>query len=387
MIVERLRLANVRNIESASLELGRGVNLLVGANGAGKTAVLEAVHLLLRRRSFRTSRAREVIRRGAPHMGVSLEGVDSVQGDLRVSTVHDTSGKVELRRNGERVRQASAVAALLPVQLMLPDLPDLVFGGPAGRRQWLDWGAFHVKQSYADVQRDYSRALRQRNAALRAMAGQGTGDSALEAWTDQVAELGERLSETRREYLAEVTAPVAECLQRLAPELEVTFRLQRGWSGENLASDLVAGLARDVKSGVTHVGPHRADVRVLFEGQTAASVLSRGQGKVLASALRIGQALDLGRRGDGPEGDASDGVTDSVTRATREGRQTLFLVDDMGAELDEMHGERFFDLLSDIGCQILATTVRPDSWFPGVAEGGATMFHVEQGRISSARTP
>lgn len=311
-------------------------------------------------------------------MGVSLEGKDAARGDLRVSTIHDASGKVELRRNGERVRQASAVAALLPVQLMLPDLPDLVFGAPAGRRQWLDWGAFHVKQSYADVQRDYNRALRQRNAALRGMAGHGTDDATLEAWTDQVAELGERLGESRQEYLTEVTAPVTECLDRLAPELKVSFSLQRGWSGENLASDLAAGLARDVKSGITHVGPHRADVRVVFEGQTAASVLSRGQGKVLASALRIGQALDLGRRDDGSDGEAGDGVED----ASREGRQTLFLVDDMGAELDEMHGERFFDLLSDIGCQILATTVRPDSWFPGVAGGAATMFHVEHGRIS-----
>ena len=376
MIVERLRLANVRNIESATLELGQGVNLLVGANGAGKTAVLEAVHLLLRRRSFRTVRTREVIRHGAPHMGVSLDGEDAARGELRVSTVHDPSGKVELRRNGERVRQASAVAALLPVQLMLPDLPDLVFGGPAGRRQWLDWGAFHVKQSYADVQRDYNRALRQRNAALRGMAGQGPGDGALHAWTDQVAELGEGLSEARQEYLTEVTAPVAECLHRLAPELQVSFGLQRGWSGESLVSDLAAGLARDVKSGVTRVGPHRADVQVLFEGQAAASVLSRGQGKVLASALRIGQALDLGRR-DGSE-------DDDAAQQTQAGRQTLFLVDDMGAELDEVHGQRFFDLLRDIGCQILATTVRPDSWFPGVTEGAATMFHVEQGRISKA---
>ena len=372
MIVERLRLANVRNIESASLELGRGVNLLVGANGAGKTAVLEAVHLLLRRRSFRTVRPREVIRHGATHMGVSLEGRDAAQGELRVSTVHEASGKVELRRNGERVRQASAVAALLPVQLMLPDLPDLVFGGPAGRRQWLDWGAFHVKQSYADVQRDYNRVLRQRNAVLRGMAGQGAGDATLTAWTEQVAELGERLGEARQEYLTEVTAPVGECLQRLAPELEISFALQRGWSGESLASDLAVGLARDVKSGATRVGPHRADVQVLFEGQVAASVLSRGQGKVLASALRIGQALDLGRR-DGWEGEAQQA-----------GRQTLFLVDDMGAELDEVHGERFFDLLRDIGCQILATTVRPDSWFPGVSDGAATMFHVEHGRVSGA---
>ncbi len=374
MIVERLRLANVRNIESATLELGRGVNLLVGANGAGKTAVLEAVHLLLRRRSFRTARVREMIRRGASRVGVSLEGTDAARGELRVSTIHDASGKVELRRNGERVRQASAVAALLPVQLMLPDLPDLVFGGPAGRRQWLDWGAFHVKQSYADMQRDYGRALRQRNAALRGVAVQGVSDAALEAWTDQVAERGERLSEARREYLTEVTAPVTECLARLAPELQVSFALQRGWSGETLASDLAAGLAHDVRSGVTHAGPHRADVRIHFEGQAAASVLSRGQGKVLASALRIGQALDLGR---------GDDVSEGATQQARAGRQTLFLVDDMGAELDEMHGERFFDLLSDIGCQILATTVRPDSWFPGVSDGGATMFHVEQGRISA----
>ena len=128
MIVERLAIANVRNIESARLDLDPRLNLLVGPNGAGKTSALEAFYVLIRGRSFRTTQAERVIRNEADGMTVAATLVDEQLGSIRLGYGRQRRGRVELRRNGQVVRQASRVAALLPIQLLLPDLPELVFG-------------------------------------------------------------------------------------------------------------------------------------------------------------------------------------------------------------------------------------------------------------------
>ncbi len=354
MIVERLDVENVRNIESARLALDPGVNLIVGPNGAGKTALLEALYLLIRGRSFRTNRPEATIRHHQDRMGIGAGCQDAGLGSLRLSHVRQRSGQVELRRDGRLVRQVSSVAALLPIQLLLPDLADLVFGAPAGRRQWLDWGVFHVKHDHIDNLRDYLRALRHRNAVLR------TGDrQTLAAWTARVAELGEVVAAARRAYFERAEPRVRECVAALSPGLVPCFSYFAGWRGENLAETLGQQLDRDVQSGATHSGPHRADVGINHGSDSAAQVLSRGQGKVVASALRLGQARDL----------------------MDAGKQSLFLIDDVGAELDRTHNERFHGLLADMRCQVVATTAHAAWAEPLTRSRRGRMFHVEQGRL------
>lgn len=357
MIVERLDIENVRNIESAHLELHSGVNLLVGLNGSGKTAALEAVHLLIRSRSFRTSRTEGIIRRGQGRMGVGAGMRDAEKGALRLTYARERGGAVALRRDGRVVRHSSQVAALLPVQALLPSLADLVFGSPAGRRQWLDWGAFHVEPDYAASLRGYLRALRQRNALLRA------GDlQTLPIWTARVAEFGETVASARRAYFGRVEPEVMACLSVLSPELSIRFRYFAGWKGENLAETLGRQYDRDVKSGTTGSGPHRADIDIEDDTDAASLTLSRGQGKAVASALRLGQARDL------------------MTLGTR----SLFLIDDVGAELDQGHNERFYTLLNDMECQIVATSARSDTGEMLMGYRQGRMFHVKQGCLEQA---
>lgn len=356
MIVERLDVENVRNIESGHLEFDPGVNLLVGPNGAGKTAILEALHLIFRGRSFRTARTEGLVRHGQDRLAVGVGGRDVAQGLVRLSYVRHR-GRVELARDGRTIRQSSVVAALQPIQLLLPDVADLVFGPPAERRQWLDWGAFHVKHDHANRLRDYLRALRHRNALLR-----GDDLQTLSAWTERVAELGEVVAQTRRDYFEEIETDVQGCLAALGLEVELGMDYLPGWKGTNLLETLGQQLERDVKSGMTNAGPHRADIIIKCGHDDAAQVLSRGQGKVVASALRLGQARYLAASGE----------------------RSLFLIDDVGAELDRVHNERLAAVLDDLDCQIVATSAHPDAGehLTGVRKG--RWFHVKQGQLLAA---
>ena len=361
MWFRRLEIHDLRNLERVLLDLEPGLNYFFGDNGAGKTAILEAAHLLARGRSFRGHQPHELIRRGQASTTVHAVVEDEHRGEQTVGLTRSRSGRPELRINGQPARRLSQAAELLPLQVMVPSLSDLVFGPPSGRRQWLDWGVFHVEHSYLRVLREYLHALRQRNAALKAVAAGELGPAELEVWTTGMANAGEAVSEHREAYLRELVPVIGQILGELAPGLAVEASFRRGWPEDApLRKVLGESVPREVKLGVSQSGPHRADLELRASGALAGASLSRGQGKALASALMLAQARLL--------------------RQTAR-RSSVFLIDDIGAELDLPHSERFFRLLAGLGAQILATSNSGPgaiSSMPGVA---TALFHVEHGRV------
>jgi len=355
---DRLEISFFRNLSSVTLDLNPGLNFFYGANGAGKTAVLEAVHLLGRGRSFRTHRARTLIQHDAEALTVRATIDDEQRGVQTVAMSKNLAGQTELKINGLTERRLSEAARLVPLQVMLPEIAELVFGGPQNRRQWLDWGTFHVKPEYLRSLRDYLRILKQRNAALKAAPGAG---SDLGPWTTQLVEAAEIVDAHRVDYLQAFVPEFEYTVGRLAPELEIALVYQRGWpDGESLDKVLGEWGPREVKSGATQAGPHRADIELRAGGSKASAVLSRGQGKAIASALKVGQARLL---------------------AESARRSSVFLIDDIGAELDESHNSRFFEMLDEMGCQILATsTQKPVNANPFTGET-INVFHVEHGTV------
>jgi len=360
----RLEISCFRNLTSVAAELGSGLNYFYGENGAGKTAVLEAVHLLCRGRSFRTHKVANLIQHEADRLVVRAGTEDEFRGPGSLAISKDRRSRTELKINGQAERRLSEVAQLTPLQVMLPDIADLVFGGPVNRRSWLDWGTFHVKHDYLGTLRDYLRAVKQRNALIREAAD----GRELRPWNDKLVELAGRVTHDRLDYLDQLVPCFRSVLQRLAPELELEVGYSRGWpAGETLQKVLGDSLPREVKYGATQWGPHRADVRLRHKDAPANVMLSRGQGKIVASALQIAQALLLTERGQ---------------------RRTVFLIDDAGAELDFAHNVRFFELLREVGGQILATTTRLPGSDQSITRiydqtGGTEIrvFHVERGEV------
>lgn len=357
----------VRNLQKVALDLSPGLNYLYGENGAGKTALLEALHLLARGRSFRPGQVSDLVRSGAEQLLVHAVVEDELRGRQSLGLGRGRKGRSDLRLNGQAGRRLSEVAALLPLQVMVPSLSDLVFGGPGERRRWLDWGVFHVEHHYLRVLRGYLQAIRQRNAALRSMAGGKLADTGLEPWNEECARLGEEVDQFRRRYLKDLEPVVRRVLADLAPELTLEMQYRPGWQdGLPLRKVLGDSAQSEVKWGATRHGPHRADVELRVAGLAAGGSLSRGQGKSLACALMLAQA---------------EWLRNAVNRTS------VFLIDDIGAELDLPHSYRFFRQLNDLGVQIVATSTAPVQslgTLPGVQ---TRVFHVEHGQVRQIADP
>ena len=339
MILDRLEVRNCRNLAEVEFEPSHSLNLIVGPNGAGKTTMLEAVHLLIRGKSFRRGGVDAIVRHSQESMDLAARWCSANRVVIgRCSK--ERSIPIKLERDGTLLRTISQAALLIPVHVLLPSMADLVFGAPVFRRQWLDWGVFHVKPQFAREHRLYRHALSQRNAALR------TRDSAsIRLWSERLADAAEAVVESRREYMIGLRPHLTESLLQMCPELAVDVDIFNGFRGSSMQEELEKQLPRDVELGITRYGPHRADIvihtcRDSGSGRVANRAvvsleLSRGQGKAVACALNLAQALHLKEHRTIP----------------------IFLIDDICSEFDSVHSERLMFALWEIGAQVLATTI------------------------------
>lgn len=349
MALQSLTITGLRCFERAEMAPAPGLNLVVGKNASGKTSLLEAIFLLGRGRSFRAARREGMIREGADQLRVVARLADA-----RVLGVEVSPGGWSARAGGQPVTQLAHLAGLLPVQLMDPDVHRLVQEGPGERRRYLDWATFHVKPGFLDAWRGYQRALRQRNAALKSRHG----TAEIEAWERALAENGRILDRLREETVAALAEPVNEASKwLLGAELRLEYRPGQT-AGLDLGDALAAHRQRDARAGMTQVGPHRADLAVLLDDHRARGWVSRGQQKLVAAAMVLGQGRLLGPLW---------------------GSAGVLLVDDPAAELDAEHCERLLALISDLPFQVFLTALDAGA-LPGLL--AAATFHVEQGRIA-----
>ena len=348
------------------LRFAPGLNFVTGPNGSGKTSILESVSLLCRGQSFRTPNIRTVIRHGEEGLGVWGQVGDEVRGTLKVAFNKNRLNETEVKINGTEVRRASELVESMPIQVITADSAEVVLGPPKARRRYLDWGLVHERSGYLTWRREYQRILRQRNTCLRSELGKDQ-DRLLDAWDDRLAEIGQRIAQYQAEYLEAINIRLVEVLLALGETgdspLPVSLNYHPGWveDGEELLSVLHSTRERDVKLGRTVVGPHAADVQIQVGEHSAARILSRGEAKSLAQALNVAQA-------------------DQLHKA--KGRSSLFLVDELAAELDEQRRLKFLDLLRARQYQVLAASAIPLGE-PGQRDarlGEYRLFHVEQGR-------
>jgi DNA replication and repair protein RecF len=354
MHISRLEVGDLRILRSVAISPCRGLNLIVGSNGTGKTSVLEGVYLLGSGRSFRTRHLSALIRRGVGGFRVFGEVVGDGGRSVALGLARSGEG-MEGRVGGRRVARSSDLARELAVALVRPESHRLVGGGPGERRRLLDWGLFHVEPAYHGVLQRYGRGLRQRNAALRSSRRTGS----VRAWDGELAETGEQVSVWRAGYVERLGPFLMGQGQRLLG-MHVSVRYRRGWSeGMSLGEALERNLPVDRERGATSAGPQRADVLLQVDGLPVEEALSRGQAKLLVGAVVLSQC----------------GLV-----AEEAGVHPVVLVDDLAAELDERNRHRFLENLAELGNQAFVTSVTGEL---GVKEVGSEKrtFHVEQGSV------
>jgi DNA replication and repair protein RecF len=355
MGLQSLDIRDFRNIQNASLTFSSGLNLITGANAAGKTSLLEAIYCLGRVRSFRTAVADEPVRYG--QTAYRLVGRIRQPGGrvVPVGIERQTNG-LQVHLDGRSIRRLSDLAGSFPVQVMSGDTDNILEGGPRYRRQAIDWALFHVEPPYREFWQRYTRALRQRNAALR----KGVAIEQIRAWDAEIQEAGEQIDRMRNQYFQALQPKLELMLSDLLPGMSVSLHYQSGWPAAlELAEALVQALERDRIQGYTRYGVHRADFRMRVDGRSARAHCSRGQQKSLSVAFMLAQI---------------------ALQQDREVALGAFLLDDFASELDEAHQQRVLCALRDLQAQVFVTAIQ------GIRTDHAVWqetkrFHVEHGEI------
>jgi DNA replication and repair protein RecF len=350
MTLGLIRIKNLRNITEIEIEPAKGTNLIWGANGSGKTSLLEAIYILGRGRSFRNRENAAIIRKGQESLEIFGYLSEPDRERLGIG-IRKKRKSTEARIGGEPVKKISLLARTLPISILTPRSHEILERGSQYRRRYLDWGVFHVEHSYRDVSERYHRILQQRNAALR-RPGADSG-----VWDRELVETGKQLNQIREGYIETLIPNVLDLCSRFLPQAELSFEWRRGWKGGlELEEALIQTRHTDTSRGYTATGPHRADLAIKINGELADRVVSRGQQKMLVAAMKIAQAQ----------------LTMKST-----GTDTVMLVDDLPAELDAENRERLLGELKESRLQVYITGVEKGLFQGGLVE---KMFHVEHGQ-------
>lgn len=354
MPVQAFAATDFRNLARIELDPAPGFNLIWGPNAAGKTSVLEAIAYLGRGRSFRGASTTDLVRHGQQAF-VLFGRVGDGSRECRVGVRNGPAG-LEIRIDGVSGGGAAALARALPMQIIDPNVHDLIGGGPEQRRRYLDWIAFHVEHGYLQAWRRFRQVLRQRNAALR---GEVSG-AVLKGWNAEFVAAAERIDRGRKQALATAAPVLREVIGDLYGD-EVAVEYVAGWNPEKeLAAVLEETERRDRLAGATQRGPQRGDLRVGLAARQARNIVSRGQEKLLACGLVLA-------------------ATETVQTALE--RPMTLLLDDPAAELDKEAVGRLLRRVEALGSQVIATSLTPDAF---ATPAGTALFHVEHGRLSPA---
>jgi len=361
-----IRTAGFRNLVSESVSWSGASNLVAGANGQGKTNLLEAIAVLGNLRSFRVPSMRQVVAHGA--LEFVLEGrVETLSGVVRLRQ-HVTVGP-PVRRVLEISGCAASVSQYLqvfPVFTLSGSDRELVAGGPSARRAFLDRFAFLLETEFFDEVFCYRRTLRQRNAALIS----AVDDREMEVWENRLAKAAAAVVHRRRRMSERLVESFDTIYSELRsdgfPRVELSYRGEAGLEQAEKVVELEEYYqkrynetrVRDRRTGFTSEGPHRHDLGLRADGRTVRHTLSSGQFKVLAAALRLA----------------------SLTQVERQrGEHLPVIIDDVDAELDRVVLERLIAHLEGERQLFLSSA---DGRLFQKLKAGSNRLEVHQGKVA-----
>ncbi len=380
MIIKRISVRNIRNLQQVDLADLARVNIFSGLNGSGKSSVLEAIHVLSTGKSFRTSQLKQYI---SHQQQSAVVYADTSANTFAVQKFND--GKNLIKLDGQSVANFAQVAKTMPVVLIDPAMLTVLEEGSAARRALFDWAVFHVEPKFYETWIQYQRALKQRNKQLK----EKNMDN-IDYWELTLAELTLKLTRHRQQVFARFKPLLENYISALIAvsgaetEAAVEAKLSYGWpatltvaeaednqvAAAQLAAHYKEHRRQDLERGFTYYGAHRADIRLLCKQGPVEGLYSRGQKKLLIVAFKLAQCHLLYQANQQP---------------------SVLLLDDVLSELDQQAFGRLLQLLKTLQTHTqLFITLLPhqqelmvQAVELGCLEGGYKLFHVEQGVIKS----
>jgi DNA replication and repair protein RecF len=372
--VSRLQLTDLRSYRSLDARFGDGPQILWGANAAGKTNLLEAIVLLARGRSQRTTRDVELIAWERPFARV-LGAVD-VEGrsvELEVAIQREAPGGARKRVRIDGVpRRPTALGGVLRVVVFAPEDMLFVSGSPGLRRGEIDTLAAQLWAVYGSTLATYGRAIQQRNGLLRAIAEGSAGRDELAFWDRILVEQGGEIVGFRLALLERLAGPLAAAHREIAPaEGRLVLRYETNSPldpardaapADALRRRLGEVVDKEIWNGATLVGPHRDDVVFELDGRALETFASRGQQRTAILALKLAELELLGQL---------------------DGRPPLLLLDDVFSELDEARRGHLVRRVTELP-QAFVTTASIEEIDPGLL-AAATRWRVAGGSLTPDR--
>lgn len=354
MALVKLDVYSVRNIHTASILPSACINLITGLNASGKSSLLEAIFILGRARSFRTTHIKQAI--SFEHSQLIV----SAQNRLPNATISSIGIQIDGKQTSIRIDQETGhkadLAYALPVQFIHPKSYRLLDGGPQIRREFMDWGIFNHNKNFLTNWRKFSRALQQRNSLLKSRQYQQ-----LSAWNKELVEFGLIIHEYRQQYMNMLQPVFMEMADHFLDSCQIDLKYQCGWDDKlTLEQALQSDLEKDKRYGFTHSGPHRGDFLTYLDKRLAKDYLSRGQLKLLVLALMLSQVKLLNHQAQ---------------------NVCCILIDDLTAELDTVNRVKLLEYLSQLGCQVFMTAASVTDFGDISGLTNYKMFHVEHGSV------
>ena len=362
MVLTKIELQNFRNIQSVLLQPSENFNIIYGDNGSGKTSLLEAIYLLAKGRSFRTQIKNRIIENLKEDFTIFARSVDANNPAIKYALGYKRDRKSKSSKLHINQHPASSIAefaAVLPVQLINHNSYRILDSGPKYRRQFIDWGVFHMEHQFLPMWKVMQRCLKQRNALLKTATLTQTLNS---VWDAEFIKASELLDNMRCLYFKSLMPELIQLLTTLLPSEvsdELSFEYYRGWHNQSdLKTVLKDAFLKDRERGGSFYGAHRFDLKIRVSGVPVVDVLSRGQQKLLAVGMRLAQGILLQKQSN---------------------RSCIYLIDDLSAELDSHYRAYFINILKTLDSQVFITGVNKDDYSKVCSDTNTCVFHVKHG--------
>lgn len=373
MYLSRLLLNNYRNYIREEFTPHSHLNLIQGENAQGKSNLLEAIFLLGMGKSPFNARSREIIRWGEGWF--RLEGqVERRDHSLKVELVYKKDGVREMTINGQREENISQLLGRINVVLFSPEDLQLLKGGPALRRRYLDLQLCQISPRYFYYLQQYRRIIQQRNMLLKDIRFDHLREGEdLSVWDRQLIQVGTGIIYKRQGAVSKLAPLAAELHKKMSggrEELTVAYRPSISGRGERSPEEIAADFQRalaavrgdELKRQFTMIGPHRDDISLYINGRDGRKYGSQGQQRTAALSLKLAETLYI---------------------EEEMGEHPILLLDDIMSELDSRRRQFVFDGVQGKG-QVFITGTEGDEFSPGTR---GRRYHISQGRILEGWSP
>ncbi len=335
MNILRLNYSNYRNLQPGEIVPESGINVIYGKNAQGKTNLLEAMWLFTGGRSFRGSKDADLVAYEAPKAELNLQFFSEER--EQTAQIRIENGRRSAALNEVPKKSVSELIGKFCAVMFSPEHLSLVREGPVFRRNFIDSALCQIRPSYAVLLSRYNHTLTQRNALLKDIPRHSELADTLEIWDEKLIKYGGEIMRGRTDYIDQIREPVQKIYAGICENKEA-IGLSYQKSAEDLAQALKNSRRDDIYSGHTGAGPHRDDLEITIDGQSARAFGSQGQKRSVVLALKLAEAEVLSRR---------------------TGEKPVIFLDDVMSELDSGRQDYLLNHL-DL-CQVFITCCEPDT--------------------------